>query len=197
MVDFLQKIDYAQKQKYIGRSFFMTKTKTYTTTALMTALICIMAPVSIPIPISPVALTLCTFALYLCCYVLPPRQALASVGLYLLLGAIGLPVFSGYAGGISRFASPGGGYLIGYLFLVAISSFFINHFPKRPLYQIGGMFAGTLVTYTIGTAYMAYLTNATFLQTLPMGALVFLPLDIIKIICAYILGNQIQSHITL
>ena len=84
----------------------MTTTKTYTTTALMTAVICILAPISIPIPVSPVALTLCTFAIYLTAYILPPRQALASVGLYLLLGAVGLPVFSGYGGGISRFASP-------------------------------------------------------------------------------------------
>ncbi len=175
----------------------MTTTKTYTTTALMTAVICILAPISIPIPVSPVALTLCTFAIYLTAYILPPRQALASVGLYLLLGAIGLPVFSGYAGGISRFASPGGGYLIGYLFLISISSFFIYRFPKRAFFQIGGMFLATLVTYTIGTAYMAHLTNATFLQTLPMGALVFLPLDTVKIILAYILGNKIQSHIAL
>lgn len=174
----------------------MTKTKIYTTTALMTAVICILAPISIPVPISPVALTLCTFAIYLSAYILPPRQALASVGLYLLLGAIGLPVFSGYGGGISRFTSPGGGYLIGYLFLVSISSFFIYRFPKRAFFQIGGMFVATLVTYTIGTAYMAYLTNTTFWQALPMGALVFLPLDIIKIIIAYILGNKIQAHIT-
>lgn len=71
----------------------MTKTRTLTMTALMTAVICIFAPISIPIPISPVALTLGTFAMYLTAYVLPPRQALAAIGLYLLLGAAGLPVF--------------------------------------------------------------------------------------------------------
>ena len=87
----------------------MTKTRTLTMTALMTAVICIFAPISIPIPISPVALTLGTFAMYLTAYVLPPRQALAAIGLYLLLGAAGLPVFSGYTAGLSRFAAPGGG----------------------------------------------------------------------------------------
>lgn len=84
----------------------MTKTRTLTMTALMTAVICIFAPISIPIPVSPVALTLGTFAMYLTAYVLPPRQALAAIGLYLLLGAAGLPVFSGYTAGLSRFAAP-------------------------------------------------------------------------------------------
>ena len=56
----------------------MTKTRTLTMTALMTAVICIFAPISIPIPISPVALTLGTFAMYLTAYVLPLRQALAA-----------------------------------------------------------------------------------------------------------------------
>ena len=134
----------------------MTKTRTLTMTALMTAVICIFAPISIPIPISPVALTLGTFAMYLTAYVLPLRQALAAIGLYLLLGAAGLPVFSGYTAGLSRFAAPGGGYLIGFLFLTGIT---------------------------------------TFLQSLPMGALVFLPLDIVKIIIACLLGNRIRAYL--
>ena len=71
----------------------MTKTRTLTMTALMTAVICIFAPISIPIPISPVALTLGTFAMYLTAYVLPPRQALAAIGLYLLLGLQGCLYF--------------------------------------------------------------------------------------------------------
>ena len=157
----------------------MTKTRTLTMTALMTAVICIFAPISIPIPISPVALTLGTFAMYLTAYVLPLRQALAAIGLYLLLGAAGLPVFSGYTAGLSRFAAPGGGYLIGFLFLTGISSLFVSRFPRNIL----------------GTAWMAYLTNTTFLQSLPMGALVFLPLDIVKIIIACLLGNRIRAYL--
>lgn len=158
----------------------MTKTRTLTMTALMTAFICIFAPISIPIPVSPVALTLGTFAMYLTAYVLPPRQALAAIGLYLLLGAAGLPVFSGYTAGLSRFAAPGGGYLIGFLFLTGISSLFISRFPKNIPAQMGGLFLATIINYMLGTAWMAYLTNTTFLQSLPMGALVFLPLDIVK-----------------
>ena len=103
------------------------KTKDLTRIAMMAAVLCILAPISIPIPVSSVALTLATFALYLMAYILNPRQAFAAVGLYLLLGAMGLPVFSGYIAGVSRFAAPGGGYLIGYLFLVGISIFQYSH----------------------------------------------------------------------
>lgn len=51
------------------------------------------------------------------------------------------------------------------------------------------------INYMLGTAWMAYLTNTTFLQSLPMGALVFLPLDIVKIIIACLLGNRIRAYL--
>ncbi|MBR7137320.1 MAG: biotin transporter BioY, partial [Clostridia bacterium] len=62
----------------------------------------------------------------------------ASVGLYLLLGAAGLPIFSGYTAGISRFAGTGGGYLLGYLFLAGISAFFVRQRPEPQKYPLGG-----------------------------------------------------------
>lgn len=175
----------------------MTKTKTHSLvyTALMTAVICIAAPISVPIPISPVAFTLSTFAIYLTIYVLDFSKSLTAVGLYLLLGAVGLPVFSGYTAGLSRFAAPGGGYLVGYLFLAAIGSLFLSRYPDKKPMQILGLFLGTLATYALGTLWMAYVTNASFWQTLPMGALIFLPLDMIKILLACWLGNRIRPYL--
>ena len=170
------------------------KTKDLTRIAMMAAVLCILAPISIPIPVSSVALTLATFALYLMAYILNPRQAFAAVGLYLLLGAMGLPVFSGYIAGVSRFAAPGGGYLIGYLFLVGISSWSVQKYANT-LMQILGMLFGTLVMYLIGTFWMAYTTGIPFLSALLAGMLVFLPLDIIKIIFASHLGRKLQKHI--
>ncbi len=171
------------------------KTKELTTIALMTAIICISAPISIPIPFSPVALTLCTFALYLSVYILKPKQAIAATALYLFIGAIGVPVFSGYTAGIAKFAGPGGGYLVGYIFLVAISAYFVRKFPASPQLQMTGTLLGTLVTYTIGTFWLAKITNTGFIAALPMGALVFIPLDIVKIILACVLGRKIQNYL--
>lgn len=171
------------------------KTKDLTKIALMTAIICILAPISIPIPISPVALTLCTFALYLSTYILTPKQAIAATALYLLIGSIGVPVFSGYTTGFAKFAGPGGGYLIGYLFLVAISSYFVEKFPNSVALQIAGAFLATIITYTIGTFWLAKITNASFFATLPIGALIFLPLDIVKISLACLVGRKIQRYL--
>lgn len=170
------------------------KTSTMTRIALMAAILCILAPISIPIPVSSVALTLATFAIYLMAYILTPRQALASVGIYLFLGAVGLPVFSGYLSGISRFAAPGGGYLVGYLFLAGISSFFIHRFSS-PTLQVLGMLLATVMMYCIGTFWLAYATGISFSSALPAGMFVFLPLDMVKIsMCIYI-GRKIQKHV--
>lgn len=172
------------------------KTKELTKIGLMTAIICILAPISIPIPASPVALTLCTFALYLSAYILSPKHAISATALYLLIGAVGIPVFSGYTSGLAKFAGPGGGYLIGYIFLVAISAFFVRKYPNTPIMQMIGAFLGTIVTYTIGTFWLAKVTNADFIATLPFGALVFLPLDVVKIIISCILGRKIQRYLS-
>ena len=173
---------------------FSLKTKDLTHTALMAAVLCILAPISIPAPVSSVSLTLATFALYLMAYILKPKQALAAVGIYLLLGAIGLPVFSGYMAGINRFAAPGGGYLIGYLFLAGISGWFVQKYSALSM-QIIGMFLGTLAMYISGTFWLAHTTGIAFFAAIPAGILVFLPLDILKIILAYYIGRKMQAHI--
>jgi len=170
------------------------KTKDLTHIALMAAVLCVLAPISIPLPISSVALTLATFVLYLMGYILKPKQALAAVGLYLLLGAIGLPVFSGYMAGISRFAAPGGGYLIGYLFAAGIGAWFVQKYARIST-QFFGLFLATLFLYLFGTLWMAYTTDISFLTALQTGAMVFLPFDILKILLAASLGRNMQQHI--
>lgn len=172
------------------------QTKEMTKIALFTALICICAPISIPIPISAVALTLGTFALYLAAYVLVPKSALMATVLYLLLGAVGLPVFSGYMGGLSRFVSAGGGYLMGYPILVYGSSVAIHRFPKNRGLQLLGMFLATCCTYVLGTFWMAKTMNMTFFAMLPAGVFVFLPLDVVKMVVACSLGKKIKGYLS-
>ena len=171
------------------------KTKNLTSTALMTAIICILGPISIPLPISPVPITLCTFALYLSVYILDIKQALGAVALYLALGAVGVPVFSGYISGFAIFAGPRGGYLVGYLFLVAISGYFAKKYPQNPKLQMAGALLGTVVTYTIGTFWLSIVTNTGFISALPMGALIFLPLDIVKLVLANVVGRKMQLYL--
>ena len=81
-------------------------------TALLAAVLCIIGPFALPIGAVPVSLT--TLVLYFLVYLLDGKHALISYTVYFLLGLVGLPVFSGFAGGIGKVAGPTGGYLIGF-----------------------------------------------------------------------------------
>lgn len=87
--------------------------------AMMTGIICIFAPMSVPIGLVPISLT--NLVLYFMVYILGMRGTLISYTVYLLLGIVGLPVFSNYTGGVGKLAGPTGGYLIGFYFMIAIS----------------------------------------------------------------------------
>ena len=102
---------------------------------VMTAVTCIAAPFSIPIPVSPVPLSLTTFILYLSVYILGTRNAFISYVIYLLLGLVGLPVFSGFSGctvgnGVSVPPPPG----------FSGSGFFIVRSKPQSLQMVFGTF---------------------------------------------------------
>ena len=184
-------------QSITKEGIFMTRTKTkdLTLTAMMAAVICVLAPISIPIPVSSMPLSLGTFALYLTAYVLKPKMAFAATALYLLMGAVGLPVFAGYSAGFSRFAGAGGGYLTGSLFLVPACSICIRRFPQSPVVQIIGMLLATFLFYAYATYWMSAVIGGSFIATLPAGALVFLPLDSVKILVTCWIGRKLQTYL--
>ena len=83
-----------------------------TVTALMTAVTCILAPLSIPI--GPVPISLTNLAIYISLYLLGWKRGTISYLIYLLIGLVGIPVFSGFTGGPAKLAGPTGGYIIDY-----------------------------------------------------------------------------------
>ena len=96
-----------------------TKKKSFTTfqmalIAVMAAITCILGPLSIPIPISPVPISLTNLAIYLTVCLLGWKFGTISYLIYLLIGIAGLPVFSGFSSGFAKLLGPTGGYLIGY-----------------------------------------------------------------------------------
>ena len=192
------------------------KTNTLTKIALMAALQCIVSPFAIGFPFSPVPISLATLMLYLSAYILGKRNAVISCGIYLLIGLAGLPVFSGFTGGIGKVLGPTGGYLTGYLFLVYISGWFIekgngsgknrlsykclnrkNEWNKYINYLIQGlgMVFGTVVCYVFGSMWLAYQGGLEFAAALGVGVLPFLPGDIIKILIGIIAGNAVRKRL--
>ena len=100
-------------------------------TALFAAILAVLSPLSIPLPFTPVPLSLGTFAVYLAAAAGGVRWGTLSVAVYLLLGAVGIPVFAGYSGGLQVLVGPTGGYLIGYLPLAFLVGLLTDHFPER------------------------------------------------------------------
>ena len=177
-----------------AKSSFIT-TKQLALAGVMTAVICILAPFAIPTPFSPVPITLGTLMLYIAAYVLGMKLGTISCLIYLLLGAVGLPVFSGFSGGFAKVAGPTGGYMLGYIFLVVIAGFFIEHFSGKLIFAILGLILGTAFCYLFGTIWLGVQMNLSLPQALADGVIPYLPGDIIKIIIACLFGPKLRAAI--
>ena len=173
----------------------ISSTKRMVWVALFTAITCILAPLSIPIPISPVPITLTNLVLFISLYILSWKEALISYILYLLLGICGLPVFSGFSGGIGKLAGPTGGYLAGFIFLILIAGFFMKIFPKKKTLTILGMVLGMAATYIFGTLWLAAQMELSFTAALSVGVFPYLLGDAVKIDAASIVGPILQNRL--
>ncbi|MGN0290910.1 MAG: biotin transporter BioY [Lachnospiraceae bacterium] len=169
--------------------------KTIALIGLMAAVTCIMGPLSIPLPFSPVPISLTNLAIYLTIYVLGMKKGTLSYIIYLLLGFAGLPVFSGFTSGPAKLLGPTGGYLIGFIFLAIICGIFIEKWPTKRLLCFIGMVIGTAVCYLFGTVWLAYQAGMSFYAALAAGVIPFIPGDLVKIVIAMILGTEIRKRL--
>ena len=169
------------------------KTKQMVLIALMTAVTCVLGPLSIPLPFSPVPISLTNFAIFLAIFVLGMKNGTISFIIYLLLGAVGVPVFSSFRGGFQVLAGPTGGYLIGFIFLALIMGFALEHFDRKLVPTIIGMIIGMAVCYAFGTVWLAKLLSLSFKEGLMMGVIPYLPGDAAKIIIAAIVGPKLYG----
>ena len=169
------------------------RTKQMVLIALMTAVTCVLGPLSIPLPFSPVPISLTNFAIFLAIFVLGMKNGTISFIIYLLLGAVGVPVFSSFRGGFQVLAGPTGGYLIGFIFLALIMGFALDHFNRKLVPTIIGMIIGMAVCYAFGTVWLAKLLSLSFKEGLMMGVIPYLPGDAAKIIIAAIVGPKLYG----
>lgn len=163
--------------------------------ALITAITCILAPFSIPLPISPVPISFTNLVLYISIFLLGWKRAAVSYIVYLLLGFAGLPVFSGFTAGLTKLAGPTGGYLIGFIFLTIIAGIFTEHFPEKNILCALGMILGTVVAYAFGTIWLCVQLHLTLSEGLAVGVIPYLPGDIMKIIFALMIGPILKKRI--
>ena len=169
------------------------KTRDMTLTAVMAALICIAGP--LVVPVGPVPLSLATFAVYLAGAVLGKKRGAIAVGLYLLIGIIGVPVFSGFSGGFQKLAGVTGGYLAGYLPCAFLSGLGAERAEKsgRKWLLPALAAAGTAALYALGTAWFMIQTGNTVGAALGLCVVPFLPGDAVKIIAASLLAGPVRK----
>lgn len=166
----------------------MRNTKKMLHCALFAALIAICSWIAVPFP--PVSFTMQTFAVFLTLGLLGGKWGSISILIYLLLGAVGLPVFTGFRGGIASLIGPTGGFLLGFLVTAQI---------YRALERFHGflaMIVGLLTCYTFGClGYCLYAGQHGFLSALTVCVLPYLIPDICKLWLAYRMSQRLRKHL--
>ena len=160
--------------------------------AILAAILCLLAPVSIPVTAIPVSLA--SFAVYIIAACVKTRQSVIAVIVYILLGAFGLPVFSAFTGGFHRIAGITGGYIIGYVPCALTVSLLTEKFGEKNYIYPLSMAIGTLECYLIGTLWYAVQADVAFTQALSVCVLPFVIGDIIKITAASALAITLKKH---
>lgn len=162
-----------------------------TSCALMAALMCVLCPMSIPIGPIPISLSILIILLTVC--ILGTKSAFISYTVYLLLGAAGMPVFSGFQGGLAKLTGPTGGYLIGFLPMILIAGFFIKKSNGKLPVTIAGMILGTLVAYLFGTVWFVLQTQSAISYALSVCVIPFIPFDLLKLALASVFGKILRD----
>ena len=158
---------------------------------IFAALLAIAAMIHIPFPI-PV--TLQSFVLFILAGILCPSEALSATAVYLLLGCLGLPIFSAFSGGIGTLLGPGGGFLMGFIPVVLLCSYF-NQKSHSLLYRYIVAILGMLVLYVGGAGWYA-LTYAKH-SVMANCILPFLLPDAIKIALAVPIALRLSKMLRL
>lgn len=158
--------------------------------ALGAAVICVLAPISIPVGAVPVSLSL--FAVLLVSAILPTKLALLSVLCHIALGAVGAPVFAGFVGGFQVIIGPTGGFIIGYI----PAAFIVSHFQKKKVNTSVLMIISATLCYIIGVSWLSFSTETGFIASLHTTLLTCAIPDAIKIVLASLLSAAINRRIS-
>ncbi len=172
------------------------KAKTYslTLTALFAVITVICSWIQIP---APIPFTMQTFAVFLSFCLLGGKLGLASTGVYILLGAVGLPVFHGFTGGIGILAGTTGGYIIGFLVMGLIYLLITKKAGEKPLAKAAALTVGLIACYICGTLWYTFVAgNGTGLAAAVITCVLpFIVPDSIKLALAVFLSEKLKKHI--
>ena len=169
----------------------MKQTKAIIEISLSASIITICSWIAIP---TVVSFTLQTLAITLVLSVLGAKKGTLSILLYLLLGAIGIPVFTGFKGGFQALIGPTGGYLIGFL-LWGVLMIVLERISTKVVIIIINHFLGLILCYLLGTIWFSIAMKTSFMASLMICVIPFFIFDIIKIALGVLSATKIKAII--
>lgn len=162
--------------------------------AMFTAVIAILAQISIPLPLG-VPMTMQTFAITLAAVVLGAKFSTYSTLIYLLLGAVGVPVLANFSAGLDKFVGPTGGFLISFPIMAFIIGYGAEHKDMFKGAYVVFLIVGTVVNYVIGVAMFCVLTKSSVATGISACVIPFIPTAIIKAVLASYVGFLIKKRL--
>jgi len=173
------------------------KTKMMVMVSLMAVIITICSWISIPMV---VPFTLQTFAVFFALIFLGGTYGTLSIVIYILLGVIGVPVFSGFKSGIAVISGPTGGYIVGFIFSGLLFILMTRLFGEKKVVIIVSMVLGLIICYLIGTLWFMFVYAGTenakgFGTVLSICVVPFIIPDVCKMILAYILARIVRKAV--
>lgn len=163
--------------------------------AIFTAVIIITGFIQIPLPFSPVPITLQTMAVILTGLLLNKKEAAMSMIVFVLLGAIGLPVFAGGKGGLDVIVGPTGGYIISWIFAAWLIAMFKGKVFNWVRFGAVSMIFGIALVYVIGVPWLAFSTGMDLQKAFAVGAAPFIIGDLFKWVLALMVASATFKHV--
>lgn len=171
--------------------------KTYVLISLFTAIIAVCSFITVP---AAVPFTLQTLGIFTSLAVLGGKRGTLCTALYILLGILGIPVFSGFSAGLGHLLGATGGYIIGFIFLSLCYLIITAVFGNKLTVKAVGLVSGLLICYLFGTlwymlVYLKTLNTDAFISTLSVCVLPFIIPDLIKIALALFIDRKIPNTV--
>ena len=174
------------------------KTKEMITCSIFAAILCVFSVMTIPIGVVPI--TMGIFGVLITGVILGWKKGLISTIIFILLGCIGLPVFSSFRGGVQVLVGPTGGYITGYILMVLFVGVISDKIKFQQWHTVFlclcvACILGVIICYIFGTLQYMWISQKTILQALALCVYPFIPMDLLKCIAAAGLGYTIRCRL--
>jgi len=167
--------------------------------ALLAALTASTGGLAIPLPFTPVPITLQVFFVFLAGSLAGPYHGALSMLLYLVMGSLGLPVFSRFGAGLGHLLGPTGGYLLAFPIAAFINGLITSRRSYTPVEEYlrvsVGMLAALAAIYIVGVTWLSTYLHRSFMDTFLIGGVPFIPLDILKMVVATPIAVRLRREL--